>query len=140
MSRIIGLDLGTKSLGIAISNSELTLALPYENFMFPVHYYKLAREHVIEVCKRENVSEVALGYPLNIDGTIGERALSSIRFKEDLEKESDLHVTLVNEMYTTLDALDELRLLGYKKEQIKAKKDEVAAKYILETFLKQRSK
>lgn len=138
MARILGLDLGTKTLGMAITNSEETLAVSYENYNFPVHYYKLARERVLEVCLKENITEIALGYPLNTDGSRGERAISTERFRDDLLTEGSPPITLVNEMYTTIEAYEELRALGYKREQIAKKIDEVAAKYILETFLAQR--
>ncbi len=135
MGRILGLDLGTKTLGIAISDKAEKLALAYENFRFPLNYYKLARTHVLEVCSRENITHIALGYPLNTDGSVGQRALSAERFKADLLAEGSPPITLVNEVYTTLEAKEELRMLGYKKEAIKQKKDEVAAKYILESYL-----
>ena len=140
MGKILGLDLGTKTLGIAISDSAQKLALAYENFTFPVNYYKLARAHVLAICAKENISEIALGYPLNIDRSEGERALSAKRFKEDLLNEGAPPITLVDETYTTIAAHEELRALGYKREQINQKIDEVAAKYILEAFLAQRSK
>lgn len=140
MGKILGLDLGTKTLGIAISDSARRLALPYQNFTFPEHYYKLAREHVLMICNEENITEIALGYPLNVDRTVGERARSAERFRDDLLNEGAPPITLVDETYTTIAAFEELRALGYKQAQIKKKIDEVAAKYILETYLTQRSK
>ncbi|MFA5660285.1 MAG: Holliday junction resolvase RuvX [Bacilli bacterium] len=139
MGKLLGLDLGTKTLGIAITNSEQTLAVSYENFNFPVYYYKIARERVLEICAKESIETIILGYPLNTDGTVGERARSSERFRLDLLADGAPPVILVNETYTTIAAYEELRALGYKPSQIAAKIDEVAAKYILETFLAQRS-
>ena len=138
MAKILGLDLGTKTLGIAITNSEQTLAVSYENYEFPVHYYKRARERVHEICRKEDISLIVLGYPLNVDGSRGERALSSERFRDDLVNEGSPPVVLVNETYTTIEAYEELKTLGYKPAQIKKKIDEVAAKYILETYLSKR--
>ncbi len=138
MAKILGLDLGTKTLGIAITNSEQTLAVPYENYEFPVFYYKRARERVLMICKAEDISLIVLGYPLNVDGTRGERALSSERFRDDLLSEGSPPVILINETYTTIEAYEELRALGYKPAQISKKIDEVAAKYILETYLSKR--
>ncbi len=140
MGKVLGLDLGTKSLGIAISDQAERIALSYENFVFPLNYYKLARAHVLEVCQRENITHIVLGYPLNTDSSVGERAKSAERFKADLLAEGSPPITLVNEAYTTLEALEELRMLGYKKDAIKRKKDEVAAKYILETYLNNKEK
>ncbi|OQC11272.1 MAG: putative Holliday junction resolvase [Tenericutes bacterium ADurb.Bin087] len=138
MSKILGLDLGTKTLGIAISDSAQKLAVAYENYTFPSHYYKKARAHVLAVCAKENICEIALGYPLNTDGTVGERAKSAERFRDDLLKEGAPPIVLVNETYTTLAATEELARLGYTKTQIKAQIDAVAAKYILETYLERR--
>lgn len=139
MGKILGLDLGTKTLGIAITDSNQTIAVPYENFVFPVNYYQKAREHVLSVCAKETIELIVLGYPLNVDGSVGPRALSAKRFKNDLLAAGSPPVVLVNETYTTIAAFEELRALGYKPHQIKQKIDEVAAKYILETFLAQRS-
>jgi len=138
MSKILGLDLGTKTLGIAISNVDATFAVAYENYVFPPHYYKKARAHVLAICAKENISEIALGYPLNTDGTVGERAKSAERFRDDLLREGSPPIVLVNETYTTLAATEELERLGYKKQQIKAQIDAVAAKYILETYLERK--
>lgn len=139
MGKLLGLDLGTKTLGIAITNSEQTLAVSYENFNFPVHYYKLARARVLAICAAEKIETIILGYPLNIDGTVGDRARSSERFRADLLAEGAPPIILVNESYTTIAAYEELRALGYKPAQIAKKIDEIAAKHILETFLAQRS-
>lgn len=138
MGKILGLDLGTKTLGIAITNGEQTIAVPYENYEFPVFYYKKARERVLEICQNEDIELIILGYPLNVDGTKGERALSSERFKADLEIEGAPPIILINETYTTIEAYEELRALGYKPKQISKKIDEVAAKYILMNYLGRR--
>ncbi|MGI6734929.1 MAG: Holliday junction resolvase RuvX [Bacilli bacterium] len=140
MSKILGLDLGTKTLGIAITNADKTFSVALENYTFAPHYYQKARAHVLAICQKENISEIALGYPLNTDGSVGERARSAERFRDDLLKEGSPPIVLINETYTTLEANEELKRLGYKKEQIKAKIDAVAAKYILETYLEQRRK
>ena len=84
MEKYLGLDLGTKTLGISISDS-LGIVHPKENYCFPVCYYKLAREHVISLCKEENITNIVLGFPLQIDRNEGKRCESVIRFATDLK-------------------------------------------------------
>jgi RNase H-fold protein (predicted Holliday junction resolvase) len=82
VKKVVGLDLGTRSCGIAISDT-LGIAHPREEFRFLEGAYKQCLSHVIELLHKEGVNEVALGYPLNMDGSAGESAHRSERFKEE---------------------------------------------------------
>ena len=139
MKRILGLDLGTKTVGIA-STDELGIAAHgYETFRFEEFNYKKAREHIIELCKKLDVEEIALGIPYYASGDISPRAQSCLRFKEDLLKlNPDLKITMIDESYSTIEAdelLKEQNLSYYKRKEII---DEMAAVVILNRYLAQK--
>lgn len=139
MKRILGLDLGTKTVGIA-STDELGIAAHgYETFRFEEFNYKKAREHIIELCQKLDVEEIALGIPYYVSGDISPRAQSCLRFKEDLLKlNPDLKITMIDESYSTIEAdelLKEQNLSYYKRKEII---DEMAAVVILNRYLAQK--
>lgn len=139
MKRIIGLDLGTKTLGVAISDSLGIAAHGYENFRFNENGFKSARVHVHEICKKENVSEIALGYPLNMDGSTSEHSKMCERFKEDLiNEDSSLKITLVDERMTTMIANSRLLEANLSREKRKKVIDQQSAVVILETYMSAR--
>lgn len=139
MKRILGLDLGTKTVGIA-STDELGIAAHgYETFRFEEFNYKKAREHIIELCQKLDVEEIALGIPYYASGDISPRAQSCLRFKEDLLKlNPNLKITMIDESYSTIEAdelLKEQNLSYYKRKEII---DEMAAVVILNRYLAQK--
>ena len=141
MERILGLDLGTTTLGMAINDSIGIAAHPYENFTFEPHNYKKARLHVKEVVEKENIKTIVLGYPLNMDGRKGERAQSVERFKSDLEKEIEgINIILVDERLSSVEAHERLFASGLELKKHKAMIDAVAASVILETYLNKKEK
>ena len=141
MERILGLDLGTTTLGMAINDSLGIKCHPYENFRFEPNNYKKARTHVKEVIVKENIKTIVLGLPLNMDNTEGDRAKSSRRFKEDLEKEiPGINVILVDERLTSVEAHDRLFEMGLPLKKHKDMIDAVAASIILETYLERNKK
>lgn len=136
MERILALDLGTTTLGMAINDSLGIAAHPYENFRFEPHNYKKARIHVKEVVKKENIKTIVLGYPLNMDGRVGERVESVLRFKSDLEKEIEgIVIELVDERLSTVEAHERLSAKGLEYKKHKDMIDMVSAAIILETYL-----
>jgi len=136
MSKALGLDLGTKTLGIAITDSLRIAAHGLENFTFEFGNYKKAREHVLEIVKKENITDIALGYPLNMSGVAGERCESVERFKADLEKENPaLKITLVDERMTTIIANNRLLEADLSRAKRKEVIDKMSAVVILESYL-----
>ena len=136
MKRILGLDLGTKTIGIAMTDELGLAAHGYETFRFEEFNYKKAREHVIELCKKFDIEEVALGIPYYASGDISPRAESCLRFKDDLLKlNPNLKITMIDESYSTIEAdelLKEQNLSYYKRKEII---DEMAALVILNRYL-----
>ncbi|NLI95039.1 MAG: Holliday junction resolvase RuvX [Erysipelotrichaceae bacterium] len=141
MSKILGLDLGTKTLGVAITDANQTLALRHEQFNFAIGNYKAAREKVLEIASKENITTIVIGYPLHEKGHKGERCASVDRFISDLEKENpSLNFIRVDERYSSIEANERLLALGYNTFRRKEVVDMWAAQVILETYLARQRK
>ncbi len=133
--KYIGLDLGSRTLGVAISDETGFLARAYDTFRFKDDDYDRAIEYTIDVCKKENVKEVVLGFPKHMNGDAGIRADISISFKEEIEKKSDIKVHLEDERLTTI-IVDKAMIEGnIRRDKRRQKKDELAAVVILQGFL-----
>jgi putative Holliday junction resolvase len=133
--RILGLDLGSRTIGIAISDPLGIIASGIETYRFNEERYDLALERVATVCKEKKVEMIVLGYPKHMNGDIGDRAKLCEEFKEKLEQSLQLRVVLVDERWTT--KLAESRLLEADISRKKRKKviDKMAAVVILQNYL-----
>ena len=141
MPRIIGFDLGRKSLGIAICDVLMIAAHGYENYRFNDGAFRNATNHAIEVIKEEEVDEVCIGLALNMDGTESDSSRSARHFKEDLEKAiPGLKVALVDERLTTVMANRRLLEADLSRNKRKQVIDMMSAVVILETYLASRGK
>lgn len=139
MSKILGLDLGTTTLGIAITDENQTFVFGREVYRFKPNNYYAAKNYVLDLVKKEHILTLILGLPLNMDGTEGERAQSVKRFASDLKNEQEnLRIIFQDERLSTVEAHERLARLGLDNRKIKEKIDMVAAQVILETYLKAR--
>lgn len=133
--KAMGLDLGTRSCGIAVSDA-LGIAHGYEEFRFQEGAYRQCLKHVIELLHQLGIDEVALGYPLNMDGSAGERAQSAERFKSQLlDEDPNLKITLVDERLTTVMATNRLLEADISRKKRHAVIDKQAAIVILQSYL-----
>lgn len=137
MEKYIGLDLGTKSLGIAVCDS-LGIIHPRENFNFEKGNYKKAREHLLDILEIENIKNVVIGLPLRLEGRVeGDRCESVRRFIADVLKvKPNLNVVYRDESYSTIEARERLKDEGLKEEKIKKIIDMMSAVVILEDYLR----
>lgn len=129
----LGLDLGNRTLGIAISDELNFLARGLETYRFeekdfdkPLHYTK-------ELIKKYNIDVVVLGHPKNMDGTRGEQAQIAEDFKEQLETE--IKVVLWDERLTSKMATQMMVSQNLKKKNRKKDIDKMAATIILQGYL-----
>ena len=134
--RILGLDYGTKTVGVAISDPLGITAQPVETITRSKPgklRQTLARiEALIEEYQAE---KIVLGYPKNMNNTIGERALKSLEFKEKLEGRTGLPVVMWDERLTTAEAERTLMETGVRRENRKQYLDQMAAVLILQGYL-----
>ena len=136
--KYIGLDLGTTTLGVAISDS-LGIVHGVENFNFEPGNYKKAREHVIKITKKFEIYNIVIGFPLTLDGIEQKRCESVKRFCNDLKQvNNDLNIYYQDERYSTIDARERLMSMDYKKAKQDKMIDMVAAIIILEKFLEEK--
>lgn len=136
--RYLGLDLGTKTLGIAISDRTNTLASPLTTLRFEENNYESIIPELLSIISENGISELALGLPKNMDNSLGFASKRSLDFKELLSKQIDVPITLIDERLSSVEAHNILMSLGHKNEYRKKIVDEVAAVIILENFIKMR--
>lgn len=135
MGRYIGLDLGSKTLGVSISDELLMLARAYETFRFEEDQYTLAAQRVSEIVEKEKIEKVILGIPKHMNGDIGIRGKISEDFKKQILELTPVEVILEDERLTTA-FVNRIMISGnVKRKQRKEKKDEMAAVVILQNYL-----
>ncbi|MEP2943234.1 MAG: Holliday junction resolvase RuvX [Hyphomicrobiales bacterium] len=132
-SRLLGLDLGTKTIGLAISDTLWNVASPLSTIK-RTKFTKDAEE-LMAICKAQNVSGLVLGMPFNMDGSEGPRAQATRAFQRNLDRLSTLPVTLWDERLSTVAA--ERALLEADTSRAKRAEviDSIAASIILQGAL-----
>lgn len=135
--RYIGLDLGTKTLGISTSNG--IVASVYKTLRHNEDYDYLSRE-VKKIIDEEHVDKIVLGFPKNMNNTVGERASITLNFKEKLEKLTGLEVIMEDERLTSVVANNVLINADTRREKRKKKVDGVASLIILQSYLDRKGK
>lgn len=132
--RYLGLDLGSKTLGIAISDTTKTIASTYDTIRHNEEYDKLI-DIVGEVVDKNNIELIVLGFPKNMNNSIGEKGKLSISFKESLEKKLKVPVELEDERLTTALVENVLIKDNVSRKKRKQVVDKVAATVILQGYL-----
>lgn len=133
--RYLGLDLGTKTLGVSITDKTGLLVSPLKVIKFAFEDYDNALKEVLEIIKDYQIDLVVLGLPKNMDGSIGFAGERSINFQKKLE-ENNIKVELVDERLTTKMAEGIIHSNEDSIKNTKNKIDAIAASLILETYLK----
>lgn len=134
--RYLGLDLGTRTLGVAISDTSHIIASPLTVIRFPEGQYEIALEELKKILDEYQISKIALGLPKNMNGSEGFASERSRLFKELLEQNIDIPVYLVDERLSTMEAENILLEVDLSRKKRKKVIDGVAAVIILETFIK----
>lgn len=133
--RYLGLDLGSKTLGIAISDKTNTIASIYTTIFFDNPNYDELINELSIIIKENDITAIVLGYPLNMNNTIGQRAEISIEFKEKIEKELSIPVILMDERLTSVISNNVLIAADVSRKKRKKKVDGIAAVVILQSYL-----
>ena len=134
--RVLGLDYGSKTVGVAVSDPMGLTAQGVET-IWRKQENKLRQTlaRIEELVSEYQVERIVVGYPKNINNTVGERALKSLEFKEKLEKRTGLPVVMWDERLTTVEAERTLMEAGVRRENRKQYLDELAAVFILQGYL-----
>lgn len=139
--RIMGLDFGSKTVGVAISDALLITAQGIE-IIRRERENKLRQTltRIEELIVEYEVEEIVLGFPKNMNATEGERAEKSREFKEMLERRTGLSVVLWDERLTTVSADMAMMEAGIRRENRRDYVDKIAAVFILQGYLDYRKR
>ena len=134
--RIMGLDYGSKTVGVAISDALGFTAQGVETIEI-AQAGKLRKTfaRLEQLIDQYEVDTIILGYPKNMNNTEGERCAATVEFKEKLEKRTGLPVILWDERQTTISAERVLQESGVRREHRKEYIDKIAAVFILQGYL-----
>lgn len=136
LDKVIGLDLGTKTLGIAYSDS-FGFVHGIETFRFDRNQYIVARKHVLELAEKMGINEIAIGLPLHLSGGMSEMAENVMRFRDDLLKENpSLIINTVDERLTSVIANNSISEQGFNHKKRVESVDRIAACIILDTYIR----
>lgn len=134
--RILGLDYGSKTVGVAVSDP-LGLTAQRLDTIWRKQENKLRQTlaRIKELVDEYQIEQIVLGYPKNMNNTVGERAEKALKFKEMLEKRTGLTVIMWDERLTTVEADRTLMEAGVRRENRKQYLDGLAAVFILQGYL-----
>lgn len=136
MKRYLGLDLGTKTLGVAYSDLMGFTAQSLEIISIDSANNNFGLKRLKEIVKEYQIDEFVLGYPKNMNNTVGVRAKASEDFKKKLESKFKLPVHLVDERLSTVAANRVLvKEADVSRRKRKKAVDKLAASFILQTYL-----
>lgn len=133
--RYLGLDLGTRTLGISISDITATIANSYKTIRFNEGDYEVLIPELRNIIEEYNIEKIVLGFPKNMNNTIGERGITTLGFKEQIEKVLNIEVIMQDERLSTVEATHYMVEADMSRKKRKKKIDSLAANIILQTYL-----
>lgn len=138
--KIVGLDLGSKTLGVAVSDPSMTIATKLSTIIFANNDFDYAINELFAILKGVEINCFVLGLPKNMDGSLGFQAQSSINFKAKLEEKFNKEVILWDERLTSKMAESVMISANLSRKKRKTKVDFVAATIILQSYLDSRKR
>ena len=136
--RILGFDLGTRTLGISISDLTCSIATVYDTLRFEENDYDSILPKIKDIVSKENVSIIVLGLPKNMNNSIGDRALTTLEFKKKLEENMNVEVIMQDERLSTVEATNYMLKTDISRKKRKKRIDTLSANIILQTYLDKR--
>lgn len=133
--RYLGIDLGSKTVGLAMSDTTLTIASTYKTIFFKDEDYNSTINEIKDIIKEYNITKIILGLPKNMNNTLGERAEITLKYKELLEQSTDLPVIMFDERLTSVISNSILIEADISRKKRKKKVDSIAAQIILQDYL-----
>ena len=134
--RILGLDYGSKTVGVAVSDPLGLTAQAVETiWRKQENPLRQTLARIDELAAEYQVERIVLGYPKNMNNTIGERAEKALEFQQMLEKRTGLQVIMWDERLTTVEANRTLMEASVRRENRKKYLDQLAAVFILQGYL-----
>lgn len=136
--RVLGLDLGNRTLGMAISDYLGIIANPIGTSRFDDQDLNKALEYVQNAIKEYQVEKIVLGLPKNMNGTIGYQAEYCLEFKKMIEDATKLEVIMIDERLTSKEVDVIMLQADLSRKKRKQNVDKLAATIILQTYLDQK--
>lgn len=133
--RYLGIDLGSKTVGLAMSDTTLTIASTYKTIFFKDEDYRSTINEIKDIIKEYNITKIILGLPKNMNNTLGERAEITLKYKELLEHSTGLPVIMFDERLTSVISNSILIEADMSRKKRKKKVDSIAAQIILQDYL-----
>ena len=132
--KYLGFDLGTRTLGISISDESKTLARTLTTLRFNGDYDDLL-EPIKQIVEQEKIEKIILGLPINMNYTIGDRGKETLEFKEKIQNYLNIEVIMQDERLSTVEANNYLLQADMSRKKRKKHIDSLAANIILQTYL-----
>lgn len=139
MNKVMGLDLGSKTCGVALSDSLQMIATGKETIRFEEDDYQSALEKICNIIDENKVDTVVLGLPKHMNGAEGIRADISKKFKDMLIEKRDVKVILWDERLTTVSAQKSMIASNMNRQKRHKMIDTMAAQIILQSYLDAKS-
>lgn len=134
--RVLGLDFGSKTCGVAVSDPLMITAQGVEIIRrTKENHMRQTYRRIEELAREYEISAIVLGYPLNMDDSVGDRAKKTLQFKGELEARLGVPVFLSDERLTTVAADETMAEAKIPREDYKKYVDKIAATIILQDFL-----
>lgn len=133
--RYLGLDLGTRSLGLSISDETKTIASTLKTIKYNENDYDYLLYELSKVLDEFKISKLVLGLPKNMNNSLGYRCDETLEFKKILEDKFNIEVVLQDERLTTVEATNYMLEADISRKKRKKKIDALAANIILQTYL-----
>lgn len=134
--RTLGLDYGSKTVGVAVTDPLGLTAQGVEIIRRQKeNHLRKTYQRIKELCEQYDVEKIVLGLPLNMDDTMGDRAEKTLEFKKELERRLSVPVLLVDERLTTVEAIEIMDDAGIKVNEREKYVDMIAATIILQDYM-----
>ena len=136
MTRIMGLDVGDKTIGVALSDPMFLIANPLETIKRKKASLDIKR--LVEIINENDVETIVVGLPKNMNNSIGPQSMKVMSFVDLLKKQTDKEIIYQDERMTTLQSERVLIDMDVRRENRKEHIDKIAASFILQTYLDRR--
>lgn len=133
--RYLGLDLGSKTIGVALSDTTMTIASIYKTIYFKNEDYYSTIPEIEKIVRENDVEKIILGFPKNMNNTLGERAMVTTEYQKKLEESLNIPVILFDERLTSVISNSVLIDADMSRKKRKKKVDGLAAQIILQDYL-----
>lgn len=131
----MGLDLGMRTLGVSLSDTTFTISNLYKTIRFDEGKYVDSIPELKQIIEENEVIKIILGFPKNMNNTIGPKGEAAIDFQKKLKDDLNIEVILQDERLTTVEATNYMIEADMSRKKRKKKVDGLAANIILQTYL-----